>query len=40
VSSVLVAGRPAIRACVISWRTRSEDIVTLCAALNQQLATG
>jgi glutamate/tyrosine decarboxylase-like PLP-dependent enzyme len=40
VSPVLVAGRPAVRACVISWRTRSDDIVELCDALNQSLMTG
>ncbi|WP_134728812.1 pyridoxal phosphate-dependent decarboxylase family protein [Amycolatopsis nivea] len=29
VSPVRVAGRPALRVCVISWRTRTEDIVRL-----------
>jgi aromatic-L-amino-acid decarboxylase len=37
VSPVRVAGRPALRACITSWRSRSEDIATLCDVLDQQL---
>jgi glutamate/tyrosine decarboxylase-like PLP-dependent enzyme len=37
VSPVLVAGTPAIRACITSWRTQADDIEKLTEAMNQAL---